>query len=134
LTARTGGLTALAARTGRAGLDAVRAEGREDGDAEGRRRSVWALFFPIGAGLRAEVRDFVTRRDFAIGGILATQISLEGTVTNRVVYGQDPKAYSRIPVQLGHMTTTRFGIKQFIQVVNGEPVAFREYFEGLPPG
>jgi len=105
LTARTGGLTALAARTGRAGLDAVRAEGREDGDAEGRRRSVWALFFAIRAGLRAEVRDFVTRRDFAIGGILATQISLEGTVTNRVVYGQDPKAYSRIPTKLGHMTT-----------------------------
>ena len=90
LTARTGGFTGFAARTGLPGLAAVRADAREDSDPEGRRRSVWALFFPIGAGLRAEVRDFVTRRDFAIGGILASQIgSPEGTVTNRVADGQD---------------------------------------------
>lgn len=97
LTVRTGGLTAFVARAGLDDLEAVRADAREGDDPEGRRRSVWALFFTVRAGLRAEVRDFVTRRDFAIGGILASQEGSEGTVTNRVVNGQDLSRKSTSP-------------------------------------
>ena len=46
--------------------EAARLDGRDAGDLTARRRSVWARFFATGAGLRAEVRDLVTRRDFAI--------------------------------------------------------------------
>jgi hypothetical protein len=59
----------LALRAGLVDLPAVRADDPRDGDFTGRRRSVWALCFAMRAGLRAEVRGFVTRRDFAIGGI-----------------------------------------------------------------
>ena len=101
---RTGGLTVFVARAGLDGLEAVRADAREGDGPVGRRRSVWAPFFAIRAGLRAGVRDFVTRRDFAIGGILASQIGPEGTVTNRVVNGQDPKANSISSPILGLLT------------------------------
>jgi hypothetical protein len=55
----TAGLTGFAARTGRADL----AAGREDGVG---RRPDWAGFLAVRAGLRVEVRDFATRRDFAM--------------------------------------------------------------------
>jgi len=50
-------------------LAAVRVEELRDGADLAGRRAVWARFFAIRAGLRAEVRGFVTRRDFAMGGI-----------------------------------------------------------------
>lgn len=113
LTVRTAGLIGFGARIGREDedLDAVRADAREGDAAAGRRRSVWARFFAVRAGLRAEVRDLVTRRDFAMGGILASQIGPEGTVTNRVVNGQDPKPYSMIPSLLGRMPTSGFDLQ-----------------------
>jgi hypothetical protein len=44
------------------------------------------------AGLRAEVRDFATRRVFAIGSVTRTSVRAGPvwTVANRVVSGQDP--------------------------------------------
>jgi len=75
-TVRTGDLAAAFAGgfAARAGLD-VFAAGRADDERDGAgraglRRSVWALLVAVRAGLRAEVRDLVTRRDFAIGGNL----------------------------------------------------------------
>jgi hypothetical protein len=73
-----GGATGLrgfaTAFDGLAGLrdfaEAVRdADGRAVVDLLGRRRSVWARFFAVRAGLRAEVRDLVTRCDFAIDAL-----------------------------------------------------------------
>ncbi len=84
-------MTGLAVVAGLDDLAAVRADEARDGaDLTGRRRSVWALFFAMRAGLRAEVRGLVTRRDFAIGGILASQRGPDGTVANHVMNGQDP--------------------------------------------
>jgi hypothetical protein len=131
LTVRIGGLIAFGARTGLDDFEAVRAEAREGDVPEGRRRSVWALFFAVRAGLRAEVRDFVTRRDFAIGGILASQLGPEGTVTNRVVYGQDPKPYSTNRSLLGQLTATASCVQQPIEFVNRQAVALRKYLECL---
>jgi hypothetical protein len=131
LTVRTGGLTAFGVRTGLDDLEAVRAEVRDGDVPEGRRRSVWALFFAVRAGLRAEVRDLVTRRDFAICGILANQLGPEGTVTNRVVYGQDPKPYSTNPPILGQLTTIWFRIQEPVEFIDRQAVALRQYFECL---
>jgi hypothetical protein len=57
---------------------AVRADGRVVVDLEGRRRSVRARFFVTGAGLRAEVRDLLTRRDFAIDTVGLPRIPASG--------------------------------------------------------
>jgi len=69
-------LTGFAALTGLAGLPDLldfpdvaeerEVEVRAAVPRAGRRRSAWALFFGARAGLRAEVRDLVTRRDLAI--------------------------------------------------------------------
>src|SRR5260370_8781291 len=101
---RTGaliGLIGFAVRAGREDLPAVRADEPRAGDLTGRRRSVWARSFAIRAGLRAEVRGLVTRRDFAIDGNLANQKGPSATVTNDVMSGQyaiehtDIRAYDR---------------------------------------
>lgn len=130
LTVRTG-LTVFVARAGPDGLEAVRAEPRAGDDPEGRRRSV-APFFAIRAGLRAGVRDFVTRRDFAIGGILTIQSGPEGTVANRVVYGQDPKPKSISFWILGLLTPSLLWAQQPVQLIHWHLVAFSEDLECLP--
>jgi len=69
--ARTGAFDGFTGLEGFDDLVAVRTdEPRDGGRLAGRRRSAWALFFAIRAGLRAEIRGLVTRRGFAIGGIL----------------------------------------------------------------
>ena len=71
-TVRTAGLAAgfaagLAARAVLVVLAADRVEAARDAAGRaGLRRSVWALFLVLRAGLRAEVRDLVTRRDLAM--------------------------------------------------------------------
>ena len=56
----------------------------------GRRRSAALRFVAVRAGLRADVRDLVTRRDFAIGIYWYTfRADPGGTVTNRRAGGQD---------------------------------------------
>ena len=107
------------------GFAAVRVEEPRDGADLTGRRAVWAPFFAIRAGLRAEVRDFVTRRDFAIGGILASQTGPEGTVTNRVVYGQDPMAKSINSRILGRSTAGLIRAKQSIEFVNSHVMTVR---------
>ena len=64
----------------------------------GRRRAAGALFFATRAGLRAEIRDLVTRRDLAIDSAEFRQRRTGWTVANPVGSGQDPLHRKRASV------------------------------------
>jgi hypothetical protein len=81
------------------------------------------------AGLRAEVRDLVTRRDFAIRGMLAWPDTPEGTVANPVMDGQDQWQI----VILGLLTISILVAKDPVQLVDADTVTPRQHLQGLTP-
>ena len=87
--ARVGGLTDFALTA--AGADLAAFAGVRADDTS--RRSAGTRFFAVRAGLRADVRDLATRRDFAMQRHSGeTRQMATGTVANTVVDGQDPTA------------------------------------------